>query len=256
MKKIPLILFTLFIISCTKSQESLLAEIQAFEKSEKTGTQEGLKELALLHKNYGLKYSDSEANNYLYAAAQYYFYENDTSESINLLSEYITRDDSTDRYRNAAINLAIMYARKHEYDKSQDLIAEILDNNLPTPAQWQDIIKLYQDKIADATTISEPKDFENLTMGYTAVGRFSDAVQTLNNAIVKWPKFENRNNLIYRAGFIAWEYLQDIKLAEKYYTQFLDEYPDDEKAGEVKEILNSGMLEMSDEAILNMLKGK
>ena len=256
MKKIPLILFTLFIISCTKSQESLLAEIQAFEKSEKTGTQEGLEELSKLHKNYGLKYSDIEANNYLYAAAQYYYYENDTAESINLLSEYITRDDSSDRYRNAAINLAIMYARRHEYDKSQDLIAEILDNNLPTPAQWQDIIKLYQDKIADATTILRPKDFENLTMGYTAVGRFSDAVRTLDNAIVKWPKFENRNNLIYRAGFIAWEYLQDTKLAEKYYTQFLNEYPDDDKAEEVREILNSGMLEMSDEAILNMLKGK
>ena len=182
MKKTPLILLTLFIISCTKSQESLLAEIQSFEKSEKTGTQEGLEELALLHKNYGLKYSDSEANNYLYAAAQYYFYENDTSESIYLLSEYITRDDSSDRYRNAAINLAIMFGRKHEYDKSQDLIAEILDNNLPTPAQWQDIIKLYQDKIADATTILRPKDFENLTMGYTAVGRFSDAIQSLDNA--------------------------------------------------------------------------
>ena len=179
MKKIPLILFTLFIISCTKSQESLLAEIQAFERSEKTGTQKGLEELSKLHKNYGLKYSDIEANNYLYAAAQYYYYENDTAESINLLSEYITRDDSSDRYRNAAINLAIMYARRHEYDKSQDLIAEILDNNLPTPAQWQDIIKLYQDKIADATTILRPKDFENLTMGYTAVGRFSDAVRLL-----------------------------------------------------------------------------
>ena len=133
---------------------------------------------------------------------------------------------------------------------------EILDKNLPTPAQWQDIIKLYQNKISDATTILQPKDFENLTMGYTAVGRFSDAVRTLDNAIVKWPKFENRNNLIYRAGFIAWEYLQDTKLAEKYYTQFLNEYPNNEKASEVKEILNSGMLEMSDEAILNTLKGK
>jgi hypothetical protein len=36
----------------------------------------------------------------------------------------------------------------------------------------------------------------------------------------------------------------------------LNEYPNNEKASEVKEILNSGMLEMSDEAILNMLKGK
>ena len=73
---------------------------------------------------------------------------------------------------------------------------------------------------------------------------------------MRWPKFENRNNLIYRAGFIAWEYLQNTKLAEKYYTQFLNEYPNDDKAEEVREILNSGMLEMSDEAILNMLKGK
>ena len=86
MKNIPFILFALFIISCTKSQESLLAEIQAFEKSEKTGTQEGLEELSKLHKNYGLKYSDIEANNYLYAAAQYYYYENDTAESICYLN--------------------------------------------------------------------------------------------------------------------------------------------------------------------------
>ena len=72
----------------------------------------------------------------------------------------------------------------------------------------------------------------------------------------KRPKFKNRNNIIYRAGFIAWEYLEDTNLAKKYYTQFLEEYPNDEKAPEVEEILNSGMLEMTDEAILNMLKGK
>ena len=256
MKKTPFILLLLLILGCSQNRESQLAEIQAFEKSEKTGTQEGLKELALLHKNYGLAYSDTEANNFLYAAGQYYFYENDTSESIQLLSEYITRDDSSNRYRKAAINLAIMYSRTNQYDQSQDLINEILDKNLPTPAQWQDIIKLYQNKISDATTILRPKDFENLTMGYTAVGRFSDAVRTLDNAIVKWPKFKNRNNLIYRAGFIAWEYLEDTNLAKKYYTQFLEEYPNDEKAPEVEEILNSGMLEMTDEAILNMLKGK
>ena len=67
---------------------------------------------------------------------------------------------------------------------------------------------------------------------------------------------QNRKNLIYRAGFIAWEYLEDTDLAKKYYTQFLNEYPNDDKAPEVQEILNSGMLEMTDEAILNMLKGK
>jgi hypothetical protein len=98
-----------------------------------------------------------------------------------------------------------MYSRTSQYEQSQDLINEILDKNLPTPAQWQDIIKLYQNKISDATIILRPKDFENLTMGYTAVSRFGDAVRTLDNAIVKWPKFENRNNLVYRAGFIAWE---------------------------------------------------
>lgn len=256
MKKTPFLILTLLILGCSQNQESQLSEIQIFEKSEKTGTQEGLKELALLHKNYGLKYNDTEANNYLYAAAQYYFFENDTLESIPLLSEYIMRDDSSDRYRNAAINLAVMYSRITEYEKSQDLINEILDKNLPTPAQWQDIIKLYQDKIADAAITLQPKDFENLTMGYTAVGRFNDAIKTLENAIMKWPKFENRKNLIYRAGFIAWEYLEDTDLAKKYYTQFLNEYPNDDKAPEVQEILNSGMLEMTDEAILNMLKGK
>jgi hypothetical protein len=36
----------------------------------------------------------------------------------------------------------------------------------------------------------------------------------------------------------------------------LNEYPNDDMAPEVQEILNSGMLEMTDEAILNMLKGK
>jgi tetratricopeptide (TPR) repeat protein len=256
MKKNYILLLSAFILACTPSQESQLEEIQAFEKSEKTATKEGLEKLALLHKNYGLKYQDEIANNYLYAAAQHYFYEQDTGESIALLSEYITRDDSSDRYRNAAINLAIMYARQHKYEQTEELIAELLDKNLPTHAQWQDIITLYENKLKDATTTLRPKDFENLTMGYTAVGRYADAVRSLDNAIHKWSKFDNRSNLIYRAGFIAWEYQKNIPLAKSYYNRFLEEHPNDEKAAEVRQMLHDGILEMSDEAILNMLKGK
>ncbi|MFT5349170.1 MAG: hypothetical protein ACI9M3_002220, partial [Bacteroidia bacterium] len=51
-------------------------------------------------------------------------------------------------------------------------------------------------------------------------------------------------------------YAKDLELAKKYYNQFLAEYPNHQLAPEVKEILSSGMLEMSDEDILNMLKGK
>ena len=61
--------------ACSPSQEAELAKIAEFEKSEKTGTKEGLEELALLHKAYGMEYTDAQANDYLYAAGQYYFYE-------------------------------------------------------------------------------------------------------------------------------------------------------------------------------------
>jgi hypothetical protein len=47
-----------------------------------------------------------------------------------------------------------------------------------------------------------------------------------------------------------------MKAAQAFYEIFLAEYPNDPKAEEVKTILSSGMLEMSDEAILEMLKGE
>ncbi|PCJ66332.1 MAG: hypothetical protein COA58_06030 [Bacteroidetes bacterium] len=244
-----------FLTACSPSQESQLIKINEFQQSEKTGTKEGLKELAILHKNYGLKYSDTEANNLLYAAGQYYFYENNLDEAKTLLTEYITRDDSTERFRNAAINLAILHGKATEFIKADDLISEVLEKNSPSSAQWQDIIKLYKNKVAEVKDLA-PSDYERLTLAYTAVGRFKDATNSLDTAIANYPAYENRGDLIYRAGFIEWEYLKDTDAARVYYNRFLTDYPNDSKAAEVHEILNSGMLEMTDEAILEMLKGK
>ena len=131
----------------------------------------------------------------------------------------------------------------------------MLDQHLPTAAQWQEVITIYQNKIATGTNIT-PQNYEKLAMAYTAVGRFEEAIQSLDSAITRFMDYPERANLIYRAGFIGWEYLKDIDVAKRYYNQFLEEYPNDEKASEVKQILTSGMLEMSDEDILNMLKGK
>ncbi|MDB9883385.1 hypothetical protein OAD66_09665, partial [Bacteroidia bacterium] len=145
MKHIVLYLFiALGFIACTKSKEAKLSEIQEFEKSEKTGTSDGLAELAKLHESYGKEYEDETANNYLYAAAQYYFYENKNTEATPLLSEYISRDDSSERFRNAAINLAMLHGKATEFDKADELISEVLDKDLPTAAQWQDVIGLYE----------------------------------------------------------------------------------------------------------------
>lgn len=256
MKNILLIiLIASTIVGCTESKEGKLQAINELQKSDEMGTTEGLAKLAILHKEYGMKYNDPEGTNYLYAAAQYYFYENKLGEAKPLLIEYITRDDSTERFRNAAVNLAILHSKETDFDKADELISEVLDKDLPSPAQWQDIIKLYEDKIKADKSI-KPQDHERLSLAYTAVGRFSDATISLETAINTFPEYEKRANLMYRAGFVCWEYAKDTKKAKTFYEAFLAEYPSDPKAAEVKEILSAGMLEMSDEAILEMLKGK
>jgi len=256
MKKITVIIaLCLLMTACSPSQESALAKIAEFEKSEKTGTKEGLVELALLHKAYGMKYTDAQANDYLYAAGQYYFYENNLGEAQILLTEYISRDDSTDRFRNAAVNLALLHTKVADFGKADELITKVLEDDLPTAAQWQDVIKIYEQKI-EADKDVKPMDFERLALAYTAIGSFNEAIGSLDQAVRQFPKYEKRGNVLYRAGFVAWEYAKDIEVAKKYYNQFLAEYPDHQLAPEVKQILSLGMLEMSDEAILNMLKGK
>lgn len=250
-----LLAIVVFFAACAKSQEDKLAEIREIEASEKAGTTEGLKEIAALHKAYGLEYEDAEANELLYAAGQYYFFEHEYEEAKPLLEEYLTRDDSSERYRNATVNLAILHGEQENYTEADKLISSLLDTDLPTAAQWQDIIKLYEDKVKAKADLS-PSNYERLAMAYTAVGRFEKATNSLEIAIDDFPEYEKRANLLYRAGFIGWEYLKNPEVAQKFYNRFLEEYPNDPKADEVKQILSSGMLEMSDEDILNMLKGK
>lgn len=252
---LPILLVASTMMACTDSKEAKLQKINELQQSDEMGTTEGLAELAELHKNYGMKYSDSEGNNYLYAAAQYFFYENKLGEAKPLLTEYISRDDSTERFRNAAINLAVLHSKETDFKTADDLISEVLEKDLPSPAQWQDIIKMYEDKISAAANIT-PQDHERLSLAYTAVGRFGDATTSLSTAINSFPDYEKRANLMYRAGFVCWEYAKDTEKAKSFYEAFLAEYPADPKADEVKEILSAGMLEMSDEAILEMLKGK
>lgn len=249
------ILLAATFFACSDSKESLLGEIRSYDNSDKLGTEEGLKELASLHKSYGTKYKDAEANNFLYAAAQYYYYENNVDEAAPLLAEYITRDDSSERFKNAAINLAILKSKSKKYDMADELISEVLEKDLPSTAQWQDIIRIYTDKIQEGSDVS-PEDYERLTMAHTAVGRFTEALKSLDAAISAFPEYENRGNLIYRAGFISWEYIKDDEAAKNYYTTFLSEYPEDAKAPDVRRILESGMLSMSNEEIIKMFKGE
>lgn len=250
-----LVLLTAAFAACTDSKETKLEKIAEYQKSEEMGTPDGLAKLAKMHKDYGMEYTDAEGNNYLYASAQYYYYENNWGEAKTLLAEYISRDDSTERFRNAAINLAIIHSRETDFSAADKLISEVLEKDLPSPAQWQDIIKLYEDKI-EAKADIQPQDHERLSLAYTAVGRFNDATTSLDIAINDFPAYEKRANLLYRAGFVSWEYTKDTKKAKVYYDKFLAEYPEDKKADEVKSILDDGMLEMSDKAILEMLKGK
>ena len=256
MKKILLLLIAAStMVACSKNKEDKRTAINELQKSEVMGTTEGLAQLANLHKEYGLSYNDAEGNSYLYAAAQYYFYENKFGEAQPLLTAYIARDDSTERFRNAALNLAILLANEANFSSADDLISAVLEKGLPSPAQWQDIIKLYENKIAAKADL-EPHDYERLSLAYTAVGRFTEATASLQTAINDFPAYEKRANLMYRAGFVCWEYAKDTKAAQVFYEAFLAEYPNDPKAEEVKTILSAGMLEMSDEAILEMLKGE
>ena len=253
-KTLLLVIISVSLFSCMNKQEKLLNAITSLEQSEKRGTDEGLKELAALHAKYGMAYSDSVANDYLYAAGQYYFYENNLEESKALLFEYISRDDSTERFRNAALNLAQIQVKNKKYSQADELVSETLDKMLPTSAQWQDIIGLYTEKINNSEPI--PTDYERIALAYTATAQYHKALHHLDSAIQKFPTYEKRADLIYRAGFIGWEYLNDKEVATKYYNQFLTEYPEDPQADGVKEILSSGMLTMNNEQILEMLKGK
>ncbi len=243
------------LVACTDSKEDKYQRIVDLEQSDELNSTEGLAKLAKMHQDYGMEYADAEANNYLYAAAQFYYYENKFGDAKPLLSEYIKRDDSTERYRNAALNLANIYSVETDFDNSDQLITAVLDKEIPTPAQWQDIIKLYQDKITAKIDV-KPTDYERLSLAFVAVGRYGEATSSLDTAITKFPDYEKRNNLIYRAGFVNWEFAKNTDLAKKYYEYFLAEYPEDDKADDVKQILNSGMLKMSNEEILDMLKGK
>lgn len=255
MKKIYILLIAASLTACTESKENKLEEIAALSQSEAMGKSEGLAQLAQLHKEYGMIYNDAQANEYLYSAGQYYFYENNLEEAKPLLTLYISRDDSTDLFRNAAINLATAHRKDANFLAADELISEVLEKELPTPAQWQDVIKIYEEKIKAKSDIN-PKDYERLSLSYTAVGRFNDATNSLNKAINDFPTYEKRANLLYRAGFVCWEYARDTPKAKEFYEKFLTEYPNDERASEVKQILNTGMLEMSDEAILEMLKAR
>ena len=255
-KKILLLLFAAStLVACSKSKADKRNAINKLQKSEAMGTTEGLNQLAILHKEYGMSYDDAEGNNYLYAAAQYYFYEKEFDEAKPLLAAYINRDDSTEQFRNAALNLAVLFANKADFSSADDLISAVLEKGLPSAAQWQDIIKLYENKIATKADL-EPHDYERLSLAYTAANRFSEATASLQTAIHDFPAYEKRANLMYRAGFVCWEYAKDTKAAKVFYEAFLAEYPNDPRTEEVKIILSAGMLKMSDEAIIEMLKGE
>ncbi len=242
-------------VACKNNQEKLLDKINAIELEDKLGTPEGLAELAELHSEYGLKYHNEQANNFLYSAAHYYFYEGKKDRAKNLLFEYISRDDSTDRFRNSAINLSKLLSDEEKRNHADELISETIESQLPTSAQWQDIIAIYTAKIESKTDV-RPTDYERLALAHTATGNFTAAISNLDSAILMFKDYEKRVDLMFRAGSIGWEYIDNKEIAKSYYNQIIKEYPNSPLVSDAHEILSKGMLYKTNEEILEMIKGQ
>lgn len=251
MNRLILITLALSLFACTDQKAKLLEKIKSVEQSDKMGTEEGLDELAKLHAKYGVKYEDETANGYLYAAGQYYYYDSNYSKSKDLLYRYISRDDSSKQFKNAAWNLALIEAKNKEFTKAEELVAEVLDKQAPTVKQWSYLIEAYSNN-------NKPSQMarEQLLSANVATLNFAQSIDQLELILSEYPEANNRADLLYRGGFIGWEYMNNKDVAAKYYNQLLEEFPDYEKADEVRSILESGMLNMSNAEILEMLKKK
>lgn len=251
-----IILLTLSLLAACTQPLSTFEQIKALEQSDQIGTPEGLAKLAELHREYGMNHQDSLAKAYLYASAMHYFFQDDKATSKTLFEEFLNRKDSGERVKNTYFMMADIYANEGKYDSMNIMISAALKDYIPNNKQWNDMISLYKSKIEDTDASVGPMDYEKISLGYTALGQIDAALEQFDLAIEKYPDFEGRATLIYRAGFVAWEYAGDVKRARKYYEMFLTEYPNHELYSEVSQILNSGMLDMTDEQILEMLKSK
>ena len=239
-------------VACTNPKEKLFKEIKTLEQSDTMGTPEGLEMLAKLHKEYGLTYTDSLANNYLYSAAMFYFYSKDKAFSKPLFLEFIKRGDSSDRQRNSYFSLASIYSDEEQYD-SFELVTKILVKQyIPSTQQWSNLANMYARKMENSpTTVA---DYESLSLAYTAMGGYDLAVEALDSAMSKFPNSPSKADILYRAGFLAWDYLEDHERAKSYYNELIKLYPEHEMVPQTRKILESGMIEMSDDKILEMLK--
>lgn len=255
MKKTTYLLFALFTIftACKKSNQEILSEIDAFQQSEKMGTPEGLKELALLQEEYGLNVTDSIGNAQLYAAALYNYHGQDSTKAISLNNEYLLRDDSSELYRNIACNQANLLKGKRELGQATSLIYSVMDKHILDASQWRDAAMVIEEKIKKSGDV---EDYIGLSKVYTATGNIEGAINQLDSAIVQYPDFDKRANLILRAGFLGWEHLKDHTKAEKYYTQLVSEYPEHPQVKEIETILNNGYLKLTDREILEQLRTK
>lgn len=243
--------------ACSKTdpKSALFKQIKELEQSDTMGTPEGLDALAKLHREYGMLYDDSLANTYLYSAAMFHYYSEDKESAKPMLTEFITRADSSIRMRNALFALADLYYNGDALDSFENTTDVLLDQYVPTPQQMSILAKIYDNKIASDRDVKF-KDYERLSQCFTALGAHTTSLQTIDTALVQFPEAENRAKMIYRAGFIAWDYLQDPAKAESYYKMFITEFPEHELAPEVKDILESGKLKMTDEQILEMIKAQ
>ncbi len=252
--KIFAFLLALSLIACGDPKEKMIKEMLAIQQSEEIGTKAGLDKLAALHQEYGLKYQDSTANYYLYAAAMYYYQSDTLNRGKELFREYFKRATDMETQKNARFAMAKIYSEESEHDSMALMMTQALDLAAPTPTQWNQMAEMYQRKLEAEKAI--PEDLERLSLAHTAIGAYDAALDDLDMAILEFPDYEGRAKLIYRAGFVAWEYAKDNERATTYYSDFLEQYPKHELAQEVSVILNSGMLEKSDEEILDMLKAK
>ena len=245
----------LVVSACTDKKTKMFQKIKALEESPEMIEDETMDKIAELKAEYGMEFKDSTANAYLLQAGMHFYYMGNKEESVDLLKEYLNRDDSSKNAVLCNYHLGYLAAEQSDFLAMESFFEAAQEISMPSKNQYSEMAKIYKSKI-DAGNDQSIKDYDNLARCYSGLGMTAEAINILETGISTRAQDPKRAELIHKAAFLCWTEAQNPEKADTLYNIFLEDYPEHPLAADVQVILDDGLLYMTDEEQIEYIKNK
>lgn len=253
-KLIVFLAVSILLFACADKREKRIEAINLKKSTVDLRNQEDMKALADLQVNFYKDFKDdSLSDEYLFEAAMH---RKNFDNNKDGLKEHF------EVYPNSKFRGQVLYALSDWHNKNDNIDKAIeyyelfSDSAELSQAEWKEMFQLYDKKASVTTDDSKAKWMVKSGNALMAMNEAKRASEKFEFVATNYANFERMDEVLFRLGFVHWNYLKDGKSSEKWFKKLVAQFPKSDLSKDASSILENRLMYLSDDEFMDFIRKK